>query len=174
MSVPKPVPSTQIKPPNNGQRILNFLGHYQAFGGRHHPWMWDVPTAFANFITSSKASLTTPSYPVAVALGSSFLLKILEPDRALISRNQWRSTKPGKYWPMHRNADLVTISLLHAQRPVSNHLRTRFSMRITAQAWANWGSVADLLPSGGLLAGFFLFVSNPKARLSNKHSLMCF
>lgn len=158
----QPVPSTQIKPPEQRPEHPEFWN--TRFGAGTTPWdAGCVPTAFANFITQQSQPYNTLIPGCGSAWEAAFLAENSWPVTAL----DFSPVAVNKAREILADAPVTLICddffTFTPSAPFQIIYERAFLCALPRKLWANWGQrVADLLPSGGLLAGFFFVCEQPK------------
>ncbi|MGB4063847.1 MAG: methyltransferase domain-containing protein [Azonexus sp.] len=154
--------SEAIKPPEQRPEHPDFW--CKRFGEGVTPWdAGKVPDTFADFIARQPAPLNTLIPGCGSAWEAAHLAEIDWPVTALdfspiaieTARNILGNAPVDLVC-----ADFFTFS---PARPVELIYERAFLCALPRKLWTDWGRrVAELLPAGGLLAGFFFLCDQPK------------
>jgi thiopurine S-methyltransferase len=154
--------SDAIKPPEQRPEHPDFW--CKRFGEGVTPWdAGKVPDAFADFIARQPAPLETLIPGCGSAWEAAHLATIGWPVTAL-------DFSPVAIETARKILGNASVDLLCADfftfaptRPVALIYERAFLCALPRKLWADWGRrVAELLPTGGLLAGFFFLCDQPK------------
>lgn len=154
--------STQIKP--NEQRPEHPDFWCKRFGEGTTPWdAGKVPAAFADFIARQAAPCNTLIPGCGSAWEAGHLAEHAWPVTAL----DFSPVAVDAAREILGNApvDLVCDDFFSfiPRRPYQLIYERAFLCALPRKLWADWGKrVAELLPSGGLLAGYFFLCEQPK------------
>ena len=154
--------STQIKP--NEQRPEHPDFWCKRFGAGTTPWdAGKVPAAFADFIARQAAPCNTLIPGCGSAWEAGHLAEHAWPVTAL----DFSPVAVDAAREILGNApvDLVCDDFFSfiPRRPYQLIYERAFLCALPRKLWADWGQrVAELLPSGGLLAGYFFLCEQPK------------
>ncbi|HEX6735662.1 MAG TPA: methyltransferase domain-containing protein [Azonexus sp.] len=161
MSDQSPFP-TQIKPPEQRPELPDFWDKRFAEGVT--PWdAGRVPAAFAAFVASQAHALNTLIPGCGSAWEAGHLASAGWPVTALdfspAAVDQARQVLAGA--PVELLcADFFTFAPAHSYELIYERA---FLCALPRKLWADWGRrVAELLPPGGLLAGYFFVCDQPK------------
>ena len=154
--------ATQIKP--NEQRPEHPDFWCKRFGAGTTPWdAGKVPAAFADFIARQAAPCNT----LIPGCGSAW-------EAGHLAEHAWPVTaldfSPVAVDAAREILGNVPVDLVCAdffsfipRRPYQLIYERAFLCALPRKLWADWGKrVAELLPSGGLLAGYFFLCEQPK------------
>ncbi|MEN9478615.1 MAG: hypothetical protein RLZZ298_10 [Pseudomonadota bacterium] len=154
--------ATQIKP--NEQRPEHPDFWCKRFGAGTTPWdAGKVPAAFADFIARQAAPCNTLIPGCGSAWEAGHLAEHAWPVTAL----DFSPVAVDAAREILGNApvDLVCDDFFSfiPRRPYQLIYERAFLCALPRKLWADWGKrVAELLPSGGLLAGYFFLCEQPK------------
>ena len=154
--------ATQIKP--NEQRPEHPDFWCKRFGAGTTPWdAGKVPAAFADFIARQAAPCNTLIPGCGSAWEAGHLAEHAWPVTAL----DFSPVAVDAAREILGNApvDLVCADFFSfiPRRPYQLIYERAFLCALPRKLWADWGKrVAELLPSGGLLAGYFFLCEQPK------------
>lgn len=154
--------ATQIKP--NEQRPEHPDFWCKRFGAGTTPWdAGKVPAAFADFIARQAAPCNTLIPGCGSAWEAGHLAEHAWPVTAL----DFSPVAVDAAREILGNApvDLVCDDFFSfiPRRPYQLIYERAFLCALPRKLWADWGQrVAELLPSGGLLAGYFFLCEQPK------------
>lgn len=154
--------STQIKP--NEQRPEHPDFWCKRFGAGTTPWdAGKVPAAFADFIARQAAPCNTLIPGCGSAWEAGHLAEHAWPVTAL----DFSPVAVDAAREILGNApvDLVCDDFFSfiPRRPYQLIYERAFLCALPRKLWADWGQrVAELLPTGGLLAGYFFLCEQPK------------
>lgn len=155
-------PPTQIKPPAQRPEHPDFW--CKRFGEGTTPWdAGKVPNAFADFVARQPAPLNT----LIPGCGSAW-------EAAHLAERGWPVTaldfSPAAVDRARQVLGKATVDLVCADfftfvpaAPYRLIYERAFLCALPRKLWADWGRrVGELLPPGGLLAGFFFICEQPK------------
>lgn len=158
----QPASPTQIKPPEQRPEHPDFW--CKRFGEGITPWdAGKVPAAFADFV----ARRPTPLSTLIPGCGSAW-------EAAHLSAARWPVTaldfSPAAIEKAREVLGKAAVDLVCADffkfvpaRPIELIYERAFLCALPRKLWNDWGRrVAELLPSGGLLAGYFFLCDQPK------------
>lgn len=157
-----PVPSTQIKPPDQRPEHPDFW--CKRFGEGTTPWdAGKVPAAFADYIARQPAPLNT----LIPGCGSAW-------EASHLAQHQWPVTaldfSPAAVARAQEILGEAPVDLVCADfftftpaKPFALIYERAFLCALPRKLWADWARrVAELLPPGGHLAGFFFICDQAK------------
>lgn len=155
-------PPTQIKPPEQRPEHPDFWS--KRFGEGTTPWdAGKVPNAFADFVARQPAPLNT----LIPGCGSAW-------EAVHLAERGWPVTaldfSPAAVDRARQVLGKATVDLVCADfftfvpaAPYRLIYERAFLCALPRKLWADWGRrVGELLPPGGLLAGFFFICEQPK------------
>lgn len=155
-------PPTQIKPPEQRPEHPDFW--CKRFGEGTTPWdAGKVPNAFADFVARQPAPLNT----LIPGCGSAW-------EAAHLAERGWPVTaldfSPAAVDRARQVLGKATVDLVCADfftfvpaAPYRLIYERAFLCALPRKLWADWSHrVGELLPPGGLLAGFFFICEQPK------------
>ncbi|AXS80947.1 methyltransferase domain-containing protein [Dechloromonas sp. HYN0024] len=154
--------SEAIKPPEQRPEHPDFW--CKRFGEGITPWdAGKVPAAFADYIARQPAPLNTLIPGCGSAWEAAHLAELGWPVTAL-------DFSPAAIETARRVLGQASVDLLCADfftfspaRPIALIYERAFLCALPRKLWAEWGQrVADLLPAGGRLAGYFFLCEQPK------------
>lgn len=154
--------SEAIKPPEQRPEHPDFW--CKRFGEGITPWdAGKVPAAFADYIARQPAPLNTLIPGCGSAWEAAHLAELGWPVTAL-------DFSPAAIETARRVLGHASVDLLCADfftftpaRPIALIYERAFLCALPRKLWAEWGQrVADLLPAGGRLAGYFFLCEQPK------------
>jgi thiopurine S-methyltransferase len=154
--------ASQIKPPEQRPEHPDFW--CKRFGEGTTPWdAGKVPAAFSDYIARQPAPFNTLIPGCGSAWEAAHLAKLGWPVTAL----DFSPVAVAKAREVLGNTaiDLVCADFFTfaPARPVELIYERAFLCALPRKQWADWGKyVAELLPSGGRLAGFFFLCDQPK------------
>ncbi|PKO46157.1 MAG: SAM-dependent methyltransferase [Betaproteobacteria bacterium HGW-Betaproteobacteria-4] len=158
----QPTSPTQIKAPDQRPEHPDFW--CKRFGEGVTPWdAGKVPAAFADFVARQPAPLDTLIPGCGSAWEATHLADLGWPVTAL-------DFSPVAIETARKILDGAAVDLVCADfftfvpaRPVDLIYERAFLCALPRKLWADWARhVAELLPSGGRLAGFFFLCEQPK------------
>jgi len=156
-----------IKPPEQRPEHPDFWSRRFAEGVT--PWdAGRVPTAFARFVARQPAPLNTLIPGCGSAWDAAHLAELGWPVTALDFSS--KAVEAARAVLANGAASRDTVDLICADfftftpaAPYTLIYERAFLCALPRKRWADWGRrVADLLPAGGLLAGFFFVCEQPK------------
>lgn len=153
---------TQIKPDDQRPEHPDFW--CKRFGAGTTPWdAGKVPAAFADFLSRQPAPLNTLIPGCGSAWEAGHLAEHAWPVTAL----DFSPVAVDAAREILGNApvDLVCADFFSfiPRRPYQLIYERAFLCALPRKLWADWGQrVAELLPTGGLLAGYFFLCEQPK------------
>ena len=154
--------ATQIKP--NEQRPEHPDFWCKRFGAGTTPWdAGKVPAAFADFIARQAAPCNT----LIPGCGSAWEARHLAEHAWPVTALDFSPVAVDAAREILGNApvDLVCADFFSfiPRRPYQLIYERAFLCALPRKLWADWGQrVAELLPTGGLLAGYFFLCEQPK------------
>ena len=157
-----PPSSTQIKAPEQRPEHPDFW--CKRFGEGTTPWdAGKVPAAFADFITRQPAPLNTLIPGCGSAWEATYLAEQGWPVTALdfspVAVENARVVLGGAAVELICD-DFFTFT---PSAPCALIYERAFLCALPRKLWADWGKrIAELLPPGGLLAGYFFLCEQPK------------
>ncbi|MBS1140644.1 MAG: methyltransferase protein [Proteobacteria bacterium] len=151
-----------IKPPEQRPEHPDFW--CKRFGEGVTPWdAGKMPDAFADFVAAHATPLTTLIPGCGSAWEASHLAELGWPVTAL----DFSPTAIARARKVLGNANVHLVCddffKFTPSQPLELIYERAFLCALPRKLWADWGQrVADLLPSGGLLAGYFFICEQPK------------
>ncbi|MFZ2971437.1 MAG: methyltransferase domain-containing protein [Ferribacterium limneticum] len=154
--------SETIKPPEQRPEHPDFW--CKRFGEGVTPWdAGKVPDAFANFIARQPAPLNTLIPGCGSAWEAAHLAEIDWPVTALDFSPIAIETARNILGDAPVDLVCADFFTFAPARPVELIYERAFLCALPRKLWADWGwHVAELLPPGGRLAGFFFLCDQPK------------
>ena len=151
-----------IKPPEQRPEHPDFW--CKRFGEGVTPWdAGKMPDAFADFVAAHATPLTTLIPGCGSAWEASHLAELGWPVTAL----DFSPTAIARAREVLGNANVHLVCddffTFTPSQPLELIYERAFLCALPRKLWADWGQrIADLLPSDGLLAGYFFICEQPK------------
>lgn len=154
--------STQIKPDDQRPEHPDFW--CKRFGEGTTPWdAGKVPTAFAEFIASQPAPFNTLIPGCGSAWEAGHLAELGWPVTALDFSPVAVATARTALGSAAVDLVCDDFFTFSPPRPYQLIYERAFLCALPRKLWKDWGQrIAELLPSGGLLAGYFFLCDQPK------------